>query len=75
MARVVHLGYRCNVCRTRVPVYTFIRSNESKATHCTPPEDRSVQCPSCHQQRHVAFAEIQNLERWEETFPGSESAA
>jgi hypothetical protein len=52
-----------------------MRSTDCNATHCTPPEDRSVQCPSCHQQRHVAFAEIQNLERWEETFAGGESAA
>ena len=65
MARAIHLGYRCNACRTRVPVFTFTRSSGNGAESCTPPEDRFVECPTCHAQRHVAFAEIENLERWE----------
>ena len=65
MARTVHLGYRCDACRTRVPVHTFTRSNGNGAQPCALPEERCVECPSCHAPRHVAFAEIQNLERWE----------
>jgi hypothetical protein len=65
MIRTVHLGYKCGTCRTRVPVYTFTRSNGKGAQTCTPPVDRVVQCPGCHTSRHVAFAEIQSLERWE----------
>ena len=65
MIRTVHLGYRCNACSTRVPVYTFTRSNGNDAQSCTPPVDRNVECPTCHARRHVAFAEIQSLERWE----------
>ena len=65
MIRTVHLGYRCNACSTRVPVYTFTRSSGNGAQSCTPPVDRNVECPTCHARRHVAFAEIQSLERWE----------
>lgn len=65
MIRTVHLGYRCNACSTRVPVYTFAPSNGNGAQSCTPPVDRNVECPTCHARRHVAFAEIENLERWE----------
>lgn len=64
MNRTVHLGYRCNACRARVPVYTFTRSNGNGAQSCTPPVDRQVECPKCHAPRYVAFAEIQSLERW-----------
>jgi hypothetical protein len=65
MIRTVHLGYRCNICCTRVPVYTFTRSKGNVAQPCTPPVDRNVECPTCHTPRYVAFAEIQSLERWE----------
>jgi len=75
MARAVHLGYRCKICRTRVPVYTFVRANGGNGTCCTPPEDRNVQCPGCHAERRVSFAEIQYLERWEEVVARGDSAA
>jgi hypothetical protein len=55
-------------------VYTFTRSNGNGAESCTPPEDRSVECPTCHARRHVAFAEIESLERWE-VASGSEHLA
>ena len=61
----IHLGYRCKVCSTFVPVYTFTRSNGNGVRSCTPPEDRYVECPTCHEPRLVAFAEIQLLERFE----------
>ncbi|HET7186179.1 MAG TPA: hypothetical protein VFI82_15950 [Terriglobales bacterium] len=73
MVRAVHLGYLCDGCRARVPVYTFTRSNA--ATSSTPPVDRSVQCPQCHAARHVSFSEIQNLERWEEIVAADGNAA
>lgn len=66
MARTVYLGYSCAVCRNPVPVYTFTRSNGNGAKSCTPPVDRYVECPRCHTGRNVAFAEILNLDRWEE---------
>ena len=65
VVRTIHLGYRCNNCRTRVPVYTFTRSNGHGAPSCTPPENRFVECPTCHATRRVAFADIQGIERWE----------
>ncbi|MGB9105257.1 MAG: hypothetical protein WCC59_10885 [Terriglobales bacterium] len=46
-------------------MYTFTRSNGNGEQSCTPPEDRVVQCPTCYAPRYVAFAEIENLERWE----------
>jgi hypothetical protein len=75
MVRTVHLGYRCNACCTRVPVYTFTRSNGNGARSCTPPVDRNVECPTCHARRQVAFAEIQSLERWEVAGGGDHLAA
>ena len=75
MAREVHLGYRCQTCQTRVPVYTFTCSNGHGVTQCTPPADRSVRCPTCHAPRIVAFREIQNLERWEEFISDNDCAA
>lgn len=65
VVRTIHLGYKCNACCTRVPVYTFTSSNGNGEQSCTPPEDRVVQCPTCYAPRYVAFAEIENLERWE----------
>ena len=65
MISTIHLGYRCNACSTRVPVYTFTRSSGHGARSCTPPVDRHVVCPTCHAPRHVAFAEIESLERWD----------
>ncbi|MGZ4824328.1 MAG: hypothetical protein ACXVZT_06885 [Terriglobales bacterium] len=73
MVRAVHLGYLCDGCRARVPVYTFTRSNA--ATSSTPPVDRSVECPQCHVARHVSFSEIENLERWEEIVAADGNAA
>lgn len=64
MADTVHLGYACPNCRTRVPVYTFTRSNGK--TVATAPEDQSVKCPKCHSPRTVKFAYLQYLDRWEE---------
>jgi hypothetical protein len=75
MIRTVHLGYRCNACDTRVPVYSFARSNANDAPPCTPPVDRYVECPICHAPRYVAFAEIQSLERWEVASGGGHRAA
>jgi DNA-directed RNA polymerase subunit RPC12/RpoP len=63
MADSVHLGYTCPNCRTRVPVYTFTRSNGK--TVATPPEDQSVKCPNCDSPRTVIFAHLQYLDRWE----------
>jgi hypothetical protein len=66
MVRTIHLGYTCSICRNRVPVYSFPRSNGNGSKPCTPPVDRRVECPTCHTIRNVPFAEIMNLDRWEE---------
>ncbi len=75
MVRTIHLGYSCNSCHERVPVYTFSRSSNSRSSQCTPPVDRSVECPKCHAARHISFAELQTLERWEEYIASEGNAA
>ncbi len=65
MSKTIHLGYTCPTCGIRVPVYSF-SSSRGIPTLCTPPTDQVVTCPTCNQRRHVRFAEIERLERWEE---------
>lgn len=63
--KLMVLGYQCK-CGARVPVYQFAEVDG----RCEPerkPQDLLVNCPQCYLARTISVADIQNLDRWNET--------
>ena len=63
MDHTIYLGFTCEKCWTRVPVYTF--TNLAGKIAATPPEDQNVECPTCHFPRTIRFSFLPYLERWQ----------